>query len=375
MDLDFSEEQQILRDMVRGVCDEFAPIADVRAMEDDPVGYSPVFWKQLAELGILGIQIPESQGGSGQTALETAIAYEEFGRSLAPSPHFVSSILAAGALLRAGSDELAQAWLPRIAAGEAIVTPAWLEPSRGQGPDGVVVAAREDAGDFVISGVKRHVAYASAADALLTLVRTGPQPRDIDLLLVDRDSPGLSLVQEKSLASDTQYRVVFDEVRVPGSQLLGPARSGWKTWDAVMHEGIVLLAAQAIGSARRAHEMTVAYALQREQFDKPLAAFQALAHDLSDTITKIDGGETLVYEAAWASAQGRSIARLAPMAKLFACRTFKETTKVAMQIHGGLGFTVEFDIQLYFRRAKQLEMSWWDARTLEKLIAADVLDR
>jgi alkylation response protein AidB-like acyl-CoA dehydrogenase len=136
-----------------------------------------------------------------------------------------------------------------------------------------------------------------------------------------------------------------------------------------------LLAAQAIGGAARALEITVEFAKDRHQFDKPLAAFQAISHYLADAATTVDGGHTLVYEAAWARAAGRSVRRLAPMAKLFACQTYRDVTAIAQQEHGGIGFTVAYDIQLNFRRAKQLQLSWWDSRYLEELIAADVLDR
>ncbi len=141
-----------------------------------------------------------------------------------------------------------------------------------------------------------------------------------------------------------------------------------------MYDGIILLAAQAMGGAQRALEMTVEYAKQRVQFEKPIGAFQAIAHYLADASTAVDGGTTLVYESAWARAAGRSVERLAPMAKLFACPTFRDVTAMAQQVYGGIGFTVDCDIQLYFRRAKQLQMTWWDSRYLEDLIAADVLD-
>ena len=140
-----------------------------------------------------------------------------------------------------------------------------------------------------------------------------------------------------------------------------------------MLDGIVMLAAQAIGGARYALDITVQYAKDREQFDKPLGAFQAIAHYLADAATAVDGGEVLVYEAAWARANGRSIERLAPMAKLFACKTFRDVTAMAQQVFGGVGFTLEYDIQLFFRRAKQLQISWWDDRALEDLIAESVL--
>ncbi len=141
-----------------------------------------------------------------------------------------------------------------------------------------------------------------------------------------------------------------------------------------MCDGAIALAAQAIGGAERALEMTVQYAKDRHQFDKPLGAFQSIAHYLADAATTVDGGNTLVYEAAWARSEGKPIDRLAPMAKLFACQTFRDVTAMAQQVYGGVGFTIEYDIQLYFRRAKQLQLSWWDSRSLEELVAHDVLD-
>ena len=374
MDLDFSEEQQLLRDMVRGMLASYAPIDVVRAMEDDPAGYPPELWKQLAELGLLGILIPEDYGGSGQTLLEAAILYEELGRALAPSPHFPSAVLAASVLQAAGSEGQKRGWLPRIASGDAILTPAWLEPDGGFGPKGVQLAARPDGDGYLLSGVKRHVRFASAASRLLVLARSGPGETDVDLFLVDPRAPGIRLTQQKSLASDTQYRVDLEEVRAAASDRIGRAGSGWATWDAVMHDGIVLLAAWAMGGAERALEITVDYAKERKQFDKPIGAFQAISHYLADAATAVDGGKTLVYEAAWARSVGKPIARLAPMAKLFACQTYRDVTAMCQQVWGGVGFTIEYDIQLYFRRAKQLQIDWWDTRVLEERVAAEVLD-
>ena len=225
-----------------------------------------------------------------------------------------------------------------------------------------------------IDGVKWHVPFASSATAFVVLARTGDGEGDVDLFLVDPAAPGVTLQQQMTIASDAQYEVTLTGVRVPASARIGAAGSGWATWHDTMLDGIVLLAAQAIGGARYALDITVQYAKDRHQFDKPLGAFQAIAHYLADAVTAVDGAETLVYEAAWARADGRSIDRLAPMAKLFACKTFRDVTAMAQQVFGGIGFTVESDIQLYFRRAKQLQISWWDDRYLEELIAADRLD-
>jgi alkylation response protein AidB-like acyl-CoA dehydrogenase len=374
LDLRFSAEQEMLRETVRGVCATTTPLSVVRELEDDALGYSPELWKQLGHLDLIGLQLPEQYGGSGMSAVEGVVLYEEFGRALAPSPHFVSSVLCGGALALAGSEAQKQAWLPAIVTGDAILTPAWLEPENGFGPKGVQVRAVEDGNGFVISGTKRHVAFATAASRLVVLARTGDAPGGVDLFLVDPSGPGVSLTQQMTVAADTQYRVDLDHVRVTAEDRIGAPGTGWSTWDAVMHDAIILAGAQAVGGAQYAMEITVQYAKDRHQFDKPLGAFQALAHYLADAATNVDGAEVLVHEAAWARSEGRDVAKLAPMAKLYACRTFRDVTATAQQIFGGIGFTVEFDIQLYFRRAKQLQISWWDTRYLEELVAAAVLD-
>jgi len=374
MDLDFSEEQTVLRDMVRGVLAEHSPIEVVRRTEDDPIGYPEAFWKQLAEVGVTGILIPESFGGAGQTLLEAAIVYEELGRALAPTPHFPSAVISASVLLAAGSEAQQRAWLPRIASGEAIVTPAWLEPDGSFRARGVQLRATPSGDGFELSGKKRHVEFARAAAQLLVLARTGPGDADIDLFLVDPSAKGISQEQQLSLASDAQYELTFDRVRVPAGARVGAPGTGWQTFERAMQDGIVLLAAQAMGGAERALEITVEYAKERKQFDKPLGAFQAISHYLADASTKIDGGKTLVYEAAWARSAGRDASQLAAMAKLFACQTYRDVTAMCQQVWGGVGFTIEYDIQLFFRRAKQLQLSWWDSRELEERIAAAVLD-
>ena len=374
MELGFTQEQEILREMVRGVCAEYAPLDMVRQLEDDPTGFPPDLWKQIGELGLCGILIPEELGGSGQSLLEAAIVAEEFGRGLAPSPWFVSSALCGTALLAAGSEAQRAEWLPRIAAGQTIFTPAWLEPKGGFGPQGVQLRAEAGADGVRLSGTKLHTLFARAATRLLVLARGGPGELDIDLLLVDPGAPGVELTQLFSLASDTQYRVDLQGVSVSASERIGSRGSGWATWDRVMHQGAVLAAAEAIGGAARALELTVEYAKERVQFDKPLGAFQAISHYLADAVTTVEGGQTLVYEAAWAGANGKPMERLAPMAKLFACQTYRDVTAMCQQVWGGVGFSVEYDIQLYFRRAKQLQLSWWDSRHLEELVAHTVLD-
>ena len=374
LDLDFDQEQELLRQTARELLAKHCSLDVVRAMEDDPVGYPPALWTQLGELDLIGLLLPEEYGGSGMSLIEGVALYEELGRALAPTPHFVSAVLSGGVLAEAGSEAQKDQWLRPVASGEAIVTPAWLEPENGFSPRGVQTRAEATGEGFRLNGLKRHVLFASSADRLVVLARTGDDPHAVDLFLVDPKADGVTLRQQFSIASDTQYEVTLSDVVVSEADRIGPAGSGWATWQDVLQPALVLLAAQAVGGARYALEITTQYAKDRHQFDKPLGAFQALAHYLADAVTNLDGAEQLVHEAAWAGASGRPLESLAPMAKLFACSTFRDITAMAQQLFGGIGFTLDFDIQLYFRRAKQQQLMWANDRVLEDAVAAALLD-
>ncbi len=374
MDLKFTDEQNMLRDMTRDLCNDYSDVAVVRKMENDPIGIPTELWAQMQGTGLLGMRIPEAHGGMGLSLLDCAVIYEQLGRFLAPGPYFDSTVMSAGALVHSADATWQAALLPAIASGDSIVVPAWLEPDNGFGAAGVQMRARRDGDDYVLEGVKRHVFYARAAHKLLVLARTGDEAESISLFIVDADSAGLHYEQQRTMASDTQYKLTFDKVRVPQSARVGAENTGWKSWTAALQEGLVLLAAWAVGGADRALEITVQYAKDREQFDKPIGAFQALAHYMADASTVVEGAKVLVLEAAWAHTEGKSIDRLAPMAKLFGCKAFRDVTAMAQQVHGGIGFTLDYDIQLFYRRAKQLQMNWWDSRYLEELVAIEILD-
>jgi alkylation response protein AidB-like acyl-CoA dehydrogenase len=367
MNLSWTDEQNALREAVRDLCAKHASPEVVRALEDDPLGYREDTWRELAKMELLGLTIPEEFGGVGQGAMENVIVYEEFGRSLLPSPHLVSCVIGAGLLLAAGSDAQKKDWLPKIASGDAIVTVAWQEPERSARAEGIAVRASGGK----ISGEKIMVPFASAANGLIVLARTGDEPTDIGLFLADPQGDGVSLRQTKTLGSDASYMVTFDGATVSP---LGEAGRGWEVFDEVMVDGLIAIAAFAAGGAEAAHEMAVAYAKERVQFGKPIGSFQAIAHPLAETITEIQGGRVLAHEAAWARSTGRDARTIATMAKFVCCDVFKRTTKLGQQVFGGIGFTRDIDMQLYFRRAKQLELSWFDPRVLEERIAAAELD-
>jgi len=367
MDLRWTEEQDALREAIRDLCAKHATPEIVRSLEDDPTGYRPETWRELAKMELLGLTIPEEYGGVGQSATELVVLYEELGRALLPSPHFVSCVVAAGLLQRAGSDAQRKEWLPAIASGEAILSVAWLEPDRSATANGIAI--RIDGG--TLTGEKIMVPFASSAVRLVVLARTGDGPGDVGLFLVDPSAGGVSLKQTSTLASDPSYQVTFDGA---AAEPLGDASQGWAAFDDVMVDGLIALAALAAGGAEAAHAMAVTYAKERVQFGKPIGSFQAIAHPLAETIAEIHGGRVLGHEAAWARASGKDARTIAAMAKLVCCDVYKRTTKLGQQVFGGIGFTRDIDMQLYFRRAKQLELSWFDPRVLEERIAAAELD-
>ena len=359
MDLIWTDEQQMLRQAVRDVCEKHSTTDIVRELEDDPVGFRREMWDELARMDLCGLLVPEELGGIGGSMLDVALVYEEFGRALASSPHWASSVLCARVILLGGTDEQKQQWLPRIASGEVVLAPASFEPDQPEGIEGITTRVEADR----LTGTKMLVPFASSAAALLVIAR---DTEGIGLWLVD--SKETSIEQTKTMASDASYLVTLDGT--PGERL-GTATG--ETWERALIASLVPLAAYAVGGAQRAHELAVDYAKEREQFGKPIGSFQGVAHPLAEMAAEIEGARILVHEAAWAHDNNRDAAPLAAMAKLFCADVFRKTTKVGQQTFGGIGFTTEVDMQLFYRRAKQLELLWGPAM-LEELIAAAELD-
>jgi alkylation response protein AidB-like acyl-CoA dehydrogenase len=337
MDLKLTEEQQQLREAVRSMCERHSSVEIVRALEGDPKGYSDELWNALRDMGVVDLLT------DGWLPIEVAVVCEELGRALAPSPYIDTAVF--GAALLGRSDET--------------VAVAWHEPERSDTEEGI--AARF--ADGKIFGEKILVPFARSVDRLLVLAR------DTDGVVVASVDPADASAQlEGTLASDARYQVRFDDT--PGDVV---AR-GWDRFIEAMTPTLVAVAAYAIGAAQRAHEISVAYANERIQFDRPIGSFQAMAHPLADLATEIGGAQALVHQAAWALAERREARAIAAMAKYNACDVFRKVAKFGHQVFGGIGFTLDIDIQLFMRRAKQLEVLWFGPRTLEEVIAASELD-
>jgi len=369
MDLDFTSEQDMLRRSARGLCERLFPLATVRRLERERAGHSPEFWAALAEGGFLALRIAEADGGAGLGCLDAIIVAEELGRALVMSSYLDSAVLAARLIALAGTKTQRGIWLPRIAEG-AIIAPAWFEA--GEAFPGSTTARRSGDG-LIVSGGKCLVPFVASAHRLAVLARHPEIDGELVIALVDPTAPEVSVVPQSNHASFPLAKVSFADVAVPADQCIGLTCGIRKAWDRAFTEMLVAVAAEAVGGAERALEITVAYAKERKQFDRPIGGFQAIAHALADRAVEIEGAKGLVYQAAWTLDQGLDAMRLASIAKLEACAAFRRMGAAAVQTHGGLGFTREGDAQLYFRRAKHLQLMYGDPTWLEDRIADEIL--
>ena len=363
MDLGLDEQQEMLKNFARDFLEKECPESLVREMEEDEQGYSPDLWKKMADQGWMGLIIPEDQGGAGMTLCELVVLLEEFGRALVPGPFISTVVLGAVPIMEAGTDEQKAQYLPKIAAGETIMTMALTEPSAKWTADGVTLEAKKDGSDYVLNGTKLFVPDAHVTDYMVVVARTGGSGEDgVTLFIVDSKSDGIKFEQLKTIAADKQCEVVFDNVKVPAANVLGSEGKGWEIVEKVSKIATVAACAYLVGLSQMDFDTTLNYAKERVQFGRPIGSFQAIQHKLADAIIDVDGSRFITYKAAWSLTEGEDDADLMiSMAKAWASDASRRVVAHGQQIHGGIGFTKEYKIQLYFRRQKWMELMWGDA--------------
>jgi alkylation response protein AidB-like acyl-CoA dehydrogenase len=335
MNFDISEEQELLQSTVAQFLQGECPITRVRQIFDGEPGFDPEVWRGMIELGLGGIALPGDYGGADLEMLDLALVAETLGRSAAPGP-FLGHSLAGLAILLGGSDAQRKTWLPRLAQGETLGTIAWLEPGGGWQPDDWTVPAGEK-----LSGAKRHVPYGSLADLLVV------GPAGGGLAIVERDSAGveakpIEAVDRTRRLSEVVLSEAACEVLPKGAEAAGRVRDA----------GLVLLAADAFGGASRCVEMAVEYAKTREQFGVTIGHFQALKHQLANMAVEVEPARGLYWYAAHAFDHIRDESeREAAIAKAHITDVFMQTARDTVEAHGGIGFTWECDVQIFFKRA------------------------
>ena len=350
MDFRLSEQQELIRDTARSFFAREFPPARLREVETRGLdAFLPVY-RQMGELGFLGLAVPEAAGGAGGGWLDLAVWNEEAGRALVPTLHIGAATIGAQALLALGTPAQQREAVPPLLAGREILAPAHVETadeSRSVMPDTVAIPRGKG---YVLSGRKRFVEGFEAATTLLVTARDAAGAGR--LFLVPRDAAGLRAREWVLQSLDRVADVELDDVIVPAeARLPGP----WDAWLSVLDGAKIALAAYATGAAQAALDLAVAYSKLRVQFDRPIGSFQALQHKLADAAMHVEQARLLVQLAAWRRDTAGAAVEEAAMAKLVAGRAFRRAAYTATLTHGGYGFMEEQDVQLYFRRAKLLE--------------------
>ncbi|MEW5954461.1 MAG: acyl-CoA dehydrogenase [Bacillota bacterium] len=357
MPYQLTEEQIMLRDMVRKLAqNEIAPLAE----EIDRARRFPrENIQKMAELGLMGVPIPEEYGGAGCDFLSYIITIEEISRACASTGVILAVHTSVGTypILYFGTEEQKQKYIPKLAAGEYIGAFALTEPNAGSDPANLSTTAVPDGDHYIVNGNKIFISNGSEAEVYVTFVKTDKSKghKGITCLLVDRNTPGFSIgkTEEKmGLHGDVTTELIFENARVPKENLLGQEGEGFKVAMALLDGGRIGIGAQGLGIAQAAFDVAKNYARQREQFGKPIASFQAIQFMLADMATRIDCARLLVYRAARMRDMGLPYAKEASMAKLYATDTAMEVTTDAVQILGGYGYCREYQVERYMRDAK-----------------------
>jgi alkylation response protein AidB-like acyl-CoA dehydrogenase len=379
MDFELSEHHALLRNSLRQFFRE--RVAPHAREWDETERFPSELIPELAELGLLGIKIPEAYGGAGLDMSAYAIAVEEAARVDGSLALTIASHngLGTGHILAYGTEAQKQKYLTRACTGEWLAAWALTDPSSGSDAAGMRTKAVRDGDDWVISGSKMFITQGSVGGFCVVLARTNfdaPAQRGITAFIVDTKTPGYSASKKlKKLgcrSSDT-VEITLEQVRVPDSERLGEVDQGFLDTMRILDGGRISIAAMALGLGRGALDMATTYAKQREAFGKPIAEFQAIQWMLADAQTELDAAELLVRRAAWLADNGRRFTAEASMAKLFASEVATRVCNNSLQIHGGYGYTREFDIERHLRDAKLCEIGEGTSQVQRMVISKHLL--
>ena len=367
IDFGLTEDQQALQRAAREFLAAECPPGLVRETAKMPDGVPRALYRKMAEQGWMNF------AGIGLGTLDLALVLEELGRVAAPGP-FLPTQLVIAALLRAGSATQRKAWLPRLTTGEAFAALAYLEESDQHEPAGIQVKAKRARGGHVLTGTKLFVLEAPAADLLLVAARTGTGhgPAGVSLFLVERGAKGVRIRPQEIVDLTRRVgEVTFRDVVVPREALVGGEGRGWPLLARLLDLGAVGIAADSLGGAAHALEMAVDYSKVREQFGRKIGSFQAMKHIAAEMVAEVEPSRSLVWYAAYTFDKApRDTARAAAMAKARLGDVYTRTARRAVEMHGGIGFTWEFDLHLWYKRAHMNEVLFGDPPLHRERVAA-----
>lgn len=375
MDVGLTEEQEHFKKTFSDFLQQECPATLVRELEKSEEGYSRELWDKMAELGWMGLGLPEEYGGVVDDFTVLMLLYEQIGRSLTPSPHLTTIVLCGRTIAKCGSEKQKKDLIEKIAGGQLLLSLALVEESGTYNPADIKTKAKAEKDSYVLNGNKLFVPYAHVADRLMVAARTasgGSEGKGISLFLVDPKASGVSISPLQIISGEKVSEVGLKNVKVPKDDMVGKQNAGWAPLAQTLDEARVLLCAEMVGGSQKSVDMAVDYAKERVQFGRPIGSFQANSFRLADFQTEVDGGRLLTYEAGWRVNEGLPAAKEIAMAKSYMSELYKKVSHGCLQIHGGYGFMEEFDIQLYFRKAKSCEAVLGGADLHREIVAQEM---
>lgn len=375
MDLGLSEEQEMLKTMSRDFLTAECPKALVKEMGEDEKGYTPEFWRKMAEMGWLGLPFPEKYGGMGMGYLDLMVLLEEMGRACLLGPFFSTVVLAGYTIMETGSEEQKKELLPKISRGDLIMTLALTEVSARYDAASIAIKAVPDKGEYVINGTKLFVPDANVANSMICVARTkdGAMPEDgVTLFLVDATSPGVTTTLLKTMAGDKQCEVTFDNVRVPEENIIGEMDKGWPVIEKVIQKATIGLCAYLVGGIQAVLEMCVDYTKERIQFDRPLATQEAIQFYLADMATDVTSSKDITYRAGWEISEDINNPIEVSITKAWVNDAAYRVTRMGVQVHGAIGFTWDHDMHLFYKRAMMAQAMFGGSDWHRALVAKEV---
>jgi len=360
MDFNLTSEQELLKKEVRHFLDTECPKKGVRELEDSELGYSPEIWKKMAELGWLGLILPEEYGGVGGNLLDLAVFFEEVGAAVFPSPLFSTLVFGVLPVLEGGSEEQKSRLLPKVADGEMFLTMALTEPEADYQPEFLSTTANREGDGYAINGTKLFVQNAHIADYMLVVARTGAVKSDgsgITVFLVPKKAEGSGVTPLITASGSKQSEVVFDKAPVSHGDVLGDIDQGWPLVESTLARATAIQCVETVGVMQKALSMTAEYTSTRIQFGKPIGSFQAVQHRLADMLLDVEGARWTSYQAVSRLSKGLPAAREVAIAKAWTSDACQRVAYGAQHLHGGIGMDLDYDLHFYFRWAKSMELN------------------
>ncbi len=358
MNLTFNEEQDILRKFASDFLTDKFPKKGIKELEATDAGYSPAIWKEMVELGWLGLPFSDKYGGAGMTFMDLAVLLEEIGKSAMPGPYYATVLLGAYPIYDFGSEEQKQKFIPGVASGSSIITLACYEMSGEYNADAIQTKAAKSGNDWVINGNKMFVPFAQVANYILCVARTDEKAsadKGISIFIVDAKAPGISIEKLESVWGKMS-RVVFKDVKVSQNDVLGQINEGWQYMKQIIGKAEAANCVLMAGMASQALDMTVQYAKDRKQFGKPIGTFQIIQHYCADMFIELEGMKLSAYKAAWKIGEGLDAEEDIAIAKAWAVKAANIIMALGHQVHGAIGSTIEYDLHYYTRGLKAGEL-------------------